>query len=435
MDWQLVLLIMFGGLIVMMAAGMPVAFSFLAINMVGLLVVRHGDMDLLVRSIFGSVTSFTLLPIPMFILMGDVLFQSGMGSIIIDSVDKWMGRLPGRMSLLAVGAGTLLATLTGASMASVAMLGSTLIPEMEKRGYKKPMSLGPILGSGGLATMIPPSGLAVLLGALGEISIGQILLAIILPGLLSAVIFTTYIVTRCRLDPTLAPPYEITRVPLSEKLAALAKHILPISIIVFLVIGLIVLGIATPTEAAVSGVLGTLLLVASHKRLSWAVMKKSLASTLHVTGMILFIIASSGAFSQILAFGGVSRNLTELATGLPVTPILIFIAMQLIVGILGMFMNVLPIMMITLPVFMPVVNGLGFNPVWFAVIYLINAEIAAISPPFGLNLFVMKGVAPPGTTMGDIYKAGLPFIVLNVIIMAIVIVFPAIALWLPGRMG
>lgn len=434
LTWQMVLLLMFGGLLALMATGMPVAFCFFAINIVGLLLIRGGDIDLLIDSIFGSVTSFTLLPIPMFILMGEVLFHSGMGGAIIDTVDKWLGRLPGRLSLIAVGAGVLFGTLTGASMASTAILGSTLTPDMEKRRYKKSMSLGPILGSGGLAVLIPPSGLAVLLGAIGEISIGKLLIAIILPGLLSACLFAAYVIIRCWLQPDLAPAYDVPRTPLSEKLMSLVRHVLPIGLVIFLVIGVILLGVATPTEAAASGAIGTFILAALHRQLSWETVKKSMWGTVQVTGMIFFIIAGSSAFSQVLSFGGAGKNLTEFAVGLSLHPMLIFIAMQLIVGIMGMFMSVLPIMMITLPVFVPVVHAFGFDPVWFGVVYLINAEIAAISPPFGLNLFVMKGVAPSGTTMGDVYKAGLPFIGLHATAMGLVIVFPAIALWLPSLM-
>ena len=324
--------------------------------------------------------------------------------------------------------------LTGASMGSIAMLGSVLVPEMEQRGYKKPMSLGPILGSGGLAIMIPPSSLAVLLGAIGEISVGRILIAIIIPGLVMAALYAIYIIGRCWLQPSIAPSYEVPPTPLLGKVIAGIRYVLPLGFIIFLVVGVIFLGIATPTEAAATGTLGTFILAAAFGKLNWGVVKKSIGSAFEITVMILMIITGATAFSQILAYTGASEGLTKFTIVLPLAPILIIIAMQVVLLFLGMFMSVVAIMLITLPVFVPVIIALGFDPVWFAVIYLLNMEMAATSPPFGLSLFVMKGVAPPGTTMGDIYRAALPFLYCDAIVMALIIAFPAIALWLPGLM-
>jgi len=419
-----------------MASGMPVAVCFMFINVAGMFVFFGGmnGLEQLTISIYSTLTSFILLPVPLFILMGEVMFHSGIAPVLIRTVDKWLGRLPGRLSLLAVAAGTLLSTLTGTSLASVAMLGSVLSPEMEKQGYKKSMSLGPILGSGGLAMMIPPSALAVLCGAIGEISVGKILMAIIMPGLLMAVIYAAYIITRCWLQSSIAPTYEVTPTPLSEKLRDTVQYVLPQGIIVFLVIGVIFLGIATPSEAAATGAIGTVVLALCYRRLNREIIKKVITSTLSIAGMLLLIIGGATAFSQILAFSGASAGLSAVATGLPLAPIFIIIAMQVVILILGAFMDVVSIMMITLPIFVPVVSSLGFNTVWFAVIFLINIEMAGISPPFGLSLFVMKGVASQDTTMGDIYRAAFPFLGLSLIAMALTIGFPILALWLPGRM-
>ena len=209
------------------------------------------------------------------------------------------------------------------------------------------------------------------------------------------------------------------------------RYILPVGLIVFLVIGVILLGIATPTEAAATGAIGGFLLAALNKRLNWEVVKKSIAGSVKVSVMIFLIITGAKAFSQILAFSGAGRGLIALATGLPLTPILIFLAMLAVLIFLGMFINIVTIMMITLPIYMPVIQTLGFDPVWFAVIFLLSMEMAATSPPFGLALFVMKGVAPKDTMMGDIYRAGLPFLVCDLIAIALIIAFPAVALWLP----
>ncbi len=436
MEWWLVFLLIFGSLLVLMALGLEIAICFLLVNVVGVFLLWGGEVGLmqLTYSIADSVATFTLLPLVLFILMGEVMFQSGVVPNMMDALDRWLGRMPGRLSLLAVGGGTLFATLTGASMGSVALLGATLVPEMEKRGYKKPMSLGPILGSGGLAIMIPPSGLAVLLGAIGEISVGKILIAIIIPGLLMAVLYATYIISRSVLQPHLAPPYMVPPIPISDRLIATVRYILPLGFIVFLVTGIIFLGVATPSEAAATGALGTFILAAAYKRLNWRMLKKTLGSTLEVVVMILLIIVGAKAFSQILAFSGATGGLSELATGLPLPPIFIIIAMQIVILFLGMFMSVVAIMMITLPIFVPVVLTLGFNPVWFAVIFLLNIEMATTTPPFGLSLFVMKSVAPPDTTMGDIFRAALPFLYCDAIAMVLIFVFPAITLWLPSIM-
>jgi len=436
MEWWLTLLIIFGSFAILLVSGMPVAFCFLVLNVIGVAFLWGGEAGLkqLTLSMFESVSSWSLLPVPLFIIMGEVMFHTGIAPLLIDAIDKWLGRLPGRLGLLAVGAGTLLSTLTGTSLASVAMLGSVLVPEMEKRGYKKSMCLGPILGTGGLAMMIPPSTLAVLLGCLGQISVGKLLIAIIVPGLLMATLYATYIISRCKLQPSVAPVYEVPAISLLEKITAVVRHILPLGLIVLAVTGTIFLGVATPTEAAAAGAFATFILAVAYRRLNWEVVKKSSLGTVQVTIMLFMIISGAKAFSQILAYTGATRGLIELAVGLPLAPIFIIVAMMVLVLIMGCFMDVVAMMMICLPVYIPVVNALGFDPVWFGVLFLLNVEMAATSPPFGLTLFVMKGVAPRDTTMGDIYRAGLPFLGCDLIVMALMIAFPAIALWLPGLM-
>jgi tripartite ATP-independent transporter DctM subunit len=436
LEWQLVLLFIFGSLVILMLTGMPVALCFILINMVGMYVFFGGvaGLEQLITSIYSSLNTFILLPVPLFILMGEVMFHSGIAPLLIETLDKWVGRIPGRLSLLAVAVGTLFSALTGTSLASVAMLGSAFVPEMEKQGYKKPMTLGPILGSGGLAMMIPPSALAVLCGAIAEISIGKILMAIILPGLLMAAVYAIYIIMRCFLRPDLAPVYDVPRIPLGEKLTATAKYVLPQGIVVFLVVGVIFMGIATPSEAAATGAFGTFIIALIYMRLTWDVTMKAVKGTLSVTGMLFLIIAGAMAFSQILGFSGASAGLTELATGLALPPIVIIIIMQVIILFLGGFMDVVSIMMIVLPIFVPLVQALDFSPVWFAVLFLLNIEMAGTSPPFGMSLFVMKGVAPKDTKMIDIYTAALPFLGCDLFVMIMLFVFPSLALWLPSMM-
>ena len=436
MEWYLALAIIVGMFLVLLLIGMPVAFSFLVVNLIGVVLWWGGTAGLsqLILSIRGSVATFALIPVPMFILIGEVTFHTGLASRAIECLDQWLGRLPGRLSLLAVAGGTLFATLSGSSVAGVATLGSVLVPEMEKRGYKKAMSLGPILGSGGLSIMIPPSALGVVLASLAKISVGAILVAIIFPGLLMSAIYAIYIITRCLLQPSLAPAYEVLSVPLAKRTADLVRYVLPLSVIVFLVIGVVFLGLATPSEAAAMGALASFLLAACYGRLNWESAKKSVSVTTRITVMMLMIFTGSVAFSQILAYTGATTGMCKFALALPLTPMMLMIMMQALLLVLGTFMEPMAIMMVTLPVFMPIVNSVGFNPLWFGAIMLLNMEMATLSPPFGLSLFAMKGVAPPDTTMGDIYWASLPFLALDLVAMAVMMIYPPLSLWLPGKM-
>ena len=437
MEWWVVLGIIFGSFLVLLLTGLPVAFCFTLVNLIGVFLFWGGEVGIrqLILSIADSVTLFALLPLPLFVLMGEVMFHSGIAPHMMDTLDKWLGRLPGRLSLLAVGGGTLFATLSGTAVAGVAMLGSLLMPDMEKRGYQKPMTLGPIMASGSLAIMIPPSALAVLLASLGQFSVGKLLIAIIFPGLLMALFYAIYIITRCSLQPSIAPSYEVRRIPLSQKLLSTVRYVLPLGSIIFLVVGLIFLGVATPTEAAALGTIGTFILAFLYKGLNRVVLSRTISSTLQVSVMIFLILTGSSVFAQILAFTGASRGLVELAVSFPLPPIMILIFMQIIMLIMGTFMEATSIMMVTLPIFIPIALALGFNPVWFGAIMLLNMEMGGVSPPFGLLLFVMKGVAPRDTTMGDIYKAALPFLGINSVVMALMIAFPVLVLWLPGVMN
>lgn len=426
MEWQITFAAIFGGLFICMASGMPIALAFLLLNVIGSYLLFGGlsGLDSLVMSMFSSVNSFALLPLPLFILMGELLFYSGIGPVLIDVLDKFMGRLPGRLALLSVAGGVLLSVLTGVSMGSVAMLGNTLLPEMEKKGYKRTLGMGAIMGSGGLAIMIPPSGLAVLIGAVGQISIGKLLIAMIVPGIIMALFYAIYIVGRCWIQPSIAPVYEVSAVSFRENLINAVRYLLPVGFIIFLVTGVIILGIATPTEAAATGTAGVFILVAGYGRLNREVVKKSVMGTLDVVGMIFLIICGAKAFSSLLSFSAVTEGLSENFLGL--SPLLFLIMSQVVVLIMGCFLDPASIMMITLPIFMPVVEELGFDAVWFGVLFLLNIEMGLLTPPFGLNLFVMRAVAPPGTTTRDIYISAVPFLVLDALVMALLIYFPII---------
>ena len=436
MEWWESFLFIMGGLFVLMFLGMPVAFTFLVVNLIGSYIIFGGIPGLLqlVIQISESLSTFTLVPVALFLLMGEIMFHSGIGFDLLDTLDKWFGSLKGRLALMAVGGGVLFSALTGNSMGSIALLGSTLVPEMEKRGYGKPMSLGPILGSGGLAIMIPPSGLAVLLGVVAELSIGKILIAIILPGIIMAVLYALYIIGRCVIDPDVAPAFEVERIPWSVKLRAGAVHIFPVGFIIFMVVGVIFVGLATPSESAASGALATFLLAVARRRMSWHVFRRAMAGSLEISVMLLLIISGALAFTQMLAFTGATEGLVNLVLSVDAGPLVVIGLMIFTVVLLGMVMGPVPIMLVTLPVFIPVVDKLGYDAIWFAVLYLIAIETGSTSPPFGAGLFVMKGVAPPDTTMSEIYRAAVPFLICDVLAILIIMAFPVIVTWPIAKM-
>jgi len=436
MEWWGYLIAFFSALAVLMLTGLPVAIAFLIVNMIGAYMLWGGlsGFNQLVLSIDSSISTFILVPVPMFILMGAIMFHSGIASRMIAVLDQWLGFIAGRLAVLAIGAGAMLGTLTGVAMGSVAMLGSTLAPEMERRGYAKAMSLGPILASGGLAILIPPSTLAIVVASLGGFSVAKILIGIIVPGLLLATMHIGYIILRVTLNPDLAPAYETERVPFAKRVKdALLYLIPPISIVVMVII-LIFFGIATPTEAAAIGTFLTFVLTALYGKLNWELLRTGVGQATQLSVMILFILTGSAGFSQLLSFSGATSQITQLATDLPVHPIVLLILMQLIVVFLGMFIEQTSIVLVTIPIFLPIVKQMGWDPTWFGIIMMVNLEMATITPPFGLSLFVMKGVAPPNTKMTDIYAAALPFICINILLMGMMIAMPALVLWLPDFM-
>ncbi len=436
MEWWVALAIILGSLLVLMILGIPTAFCFFIISLGGVFLLMGGQAGFkaLILSIRTSIADFSLIPLVLFFLMGSVLFESGIAPVLIGALDKWLGRMPGRLGLLSVLAGVLFATLSGSSMASVAMIGQTLSPEMEKRGYKKAMSLGTIMASGGLAMLIPPSGLAVFIAVMAEMSVGKLLIAMIIPGILMAIVLGIYIVGRCWLQPSIAPSYSAGNFTFSEKAKESAIYVLPMAIIVFLVTGIIFLGIATPSEAAATGCLGCFILAAAYRKLNWRVVKTSTESSLRAGVMVLIIMASAAAYSQILVFSGANQGLVDFLMGLHLPPVMAVIGIQILIAIMGCFMPVAGILMISLPLFTPIVIAMGMDPIWFGVMTLINCEMAGLTPPFGTNLFTMKAVAPKGTTLEEVYKAAVPIVMIDIFMIALLMVFPILTQWLPKMM-
>ncbi len=436
MEWYLVLLIMFGGLFVLMSAGMPVAFSFLVMSLVGSAVYLggHAGLHQLIYGSMQSVMSFTLLPVPLFIFMGELMFATRLGLLAIDTLDALMGRLPGRLSLLSIGSGGIVGALCGSALASTALHGRLLFPEMRERGYSKFMSLGPIVASGSLAMVIPPTALGVLLASLASVSVGNFLIGCIVPGILLVLVYGGYIVTVCMIRPDHAPPYEVSGEPVSRKAVLILKNVFPMALIVFLVTVTIYIGVCTPSESAALGAGGTMVLALFYRQLTWKVLREALDGALRTTAMIFFILVGSMAFSQILAFSGAGSTITQMTADLPLSPIILVICMQLMVIVLGAFMDQLSILMITLPIFMPIIRAIGFSDMVFIIMLLINVEMAGKTPPFGMSLFVIKGVVSEDVSTLDIYKSVVPFLFLDMLVMAMLLAFPVLVLWLPGMM-
>jgi tripartite ATP-independent transporter DctM subunit len=433
MEWWMVLVFFLGGLIVLLLTRFPVAFAFLLMDVLGILVfMGSAGLKNITLGIFSSLCTFTITPVPLFILMGELMYHSHVADIALDIMDRWLGRVPGRLGVLAAVSGTIFAATSGSTMANTAMLGTVLLPEMRKRGYSVSMSVGPILGSGGLAMLIPPSALAVILASIGGISVGGLLMAGVIPGVILGTFFSAYIILMAWLKPSCAPPYAVPPTPFWERMALTVTHLIPIAFIIFAVIGVIILGLATPTEAAASGTIATFVVTLIYRRFNWHVLKASLKGSIEIWVMVFMIIAGSSTFSMILAYTGASRGLLGLVENLSVHPILIVIGMQIIIAFMGCFMDGVSIMMICLPVFMPISTALGFDAIWFGVLFLINIEMGQLTPPFGMLLFVMKGVAPEDVKMEEIIWAAIPYMIFDMLIMAIIMVWPSIALWLPS---
>ena len=409
--WFVAFALMLGITIFLIALGLPVAFAFLGADVIGVILFMGGDAGLaqLVRNAANALTRFSLVPVPLFLIMGELFFHSGLGFRAFNALDKLFGRLPGRLSFVTIGGGTMFAALSGSSIASTALLGTLMVPEMKKRGYKNRLSIGPILGVGGLAILIPPSALAVLLGSLAYIDIGLLLIAGIVPGLLLATLYGIYIIISIRMDPDSAPAYDVSEISSRQKVLLVVRDVLPMSFIVFLVVGMIILGWATPTESAACGVAGVIILAACFRCLTTDVIIKSFLGATRVTVMMFMIILGASTFSKVLAFSGATTGLVEWVGTLTLTPIAALLIMFVIMLMLGAFMEQLSMMMLTLPIFVPLAHYYGFDLIWFGVIVLLALEMSLTMPPMGLLLFVMKGVAPPGTRLQDIWLAVIPF--------------------------
>lgn len=434
MEWYWILILIVIGILVFFATGTPVAFSFGLLNILGLYTFCGGwpALNIVSLSAFSSIANFVLVAIPMFVLMGDAITFSGMANRAFNVFDKLLGRIPARLAVLTVINAMMFGAVSGSSMACTAAIGKTMIPEMLRRGYDKILAIGSVIGGAALDILIPPSIIAVVYASIADISVGKLLIGGIIPGVMIGLMFILYVVIRAMIQPNLAPHYVPVKVKTIEKIRS-SVHILPLVFIFFLVMGLIYLGIATASEASALGAGGAFLLAALMGDLKWSNVKESLTGTVRVSCMVFLIIMGSKAFGQLLAYTGITSQLAQTIANLPVSRWWILIGMQIVVTFMGCLMDPTSIIFITIPIFTPIINILKFDPLWFAIIMLINLELGCITPPFGLNLYVAKGIAPREISMMDIFVSIFPFALLHMAGMVIVMLFPDLFLWLPNK--
>ena len=433
MTWWVAACLLFGALSLLFAAAVPAAFAFLGINIAGAWFWLGKDAGLiqLVRNGVASISSFSLTPIPFFVLMGEVLFHTGVALKAIDAIDRLIWRVPGRLSVVAVVAGTVFSAISGSTIATTALLGSLLLPQMLARGYHPNMAMGPIMAIGGVDMLIPPSALTVLLGSLAGISISQLLIAGIVPGTMLSLLFVGWIVLRAVTNPSLAPPFEHEAVRGWARWKPLIVYVMPLVMIFVVVVLAMAAGWATPTEAAAIGAVATVAVAWIYRALTWSNLMKALMGTAAISGAILFIIVGATTFAQILTFSGATNGLVEAIEQAKLAPWMVLAAMLAILLVLGCFVDQVSMMLITLPFFMPLVATYGFDPLWFGVLFLFCMQLGLLTPPFGMLLFTMKSVAPKHIAMQQIWHAVTPYVVMGLLGLLAVVLIPGLATWLP----
>jgi tripartite ATP-independent transporter DctM subunit len=433
-SWQAAAWLLLGGSTTLLFLGLPVAFTFLGINIIGAILFLGGEPGLvqLTRNSVDSVRSFSLTPIPMFVLMGEILFHTGLAVKVLDAFERLIIKVPGRLAVIAVVAGTIFSAISGSTIAVTAMLGSLMVPLMLDRGYHPMLATGPIMAVGALDMLMPVSALAVLLGSLSGISITRLLMGGFVPGMILKAAFVAYIIVCVKLNPSLAPTGQPPVYQGWERIKPLVKYVIPILSIFVIVVASMNVGWATPTESAAIGAFATMVLALAYRALTLEILLAALQGTVMISGMILFIILGATTFSQILSFSGASNGIVSLITGQGLSQNAIIGGMMLILIFLGVFVDQVSMMLITLPIFMPVVQTFGIDLVWFGVMFLICMQLGLLLPPHGLLLMTMKGVVPPQVRMSHIFRAVVPYVLLSLAMLALVFCVPAVALWLPN---
>jgi tripartite ATP-independent transporter DctM subunit len=433
MSIELITISMFGSLFFLLGLGLPVAFSCGSIGVIFTAFLQGpAAVNLVSTRIFGLMTNYLLAAIPLFIFMACILERSGIIEDLYELVYQWFGVLKGGVATATIFACTMLAAMVGVIGASEVTMGVIALPQMLKRQYDKFIACGSILAGGTLGILIPPSVMLIVYGLVDNSSIGRLYAGAILPGLMLASLFILYVTIRCYINPRLGPPVpKEERLPLGARVRLFGRVIAP-GILIFLVLGTIFTGIAAPTEAAGVGAAGAIILTSIQGRLKWKGIVQAAENTLKSSAMVMWTIFGANIFVGLYVMVGGGRFVTDLLLGSGLSPWGIIIIMQFILMFLGCFIDWVGIIMLCVPIFGPIVRQLGFDPVWFGVLFATNLQISFLSPPFGYALFYLKGVAPPEVSTTDIWKSSLPFMALQVLGVIMVMVFPQIALYLPS---
>ena len=431
MDSVTITLIVVGGFLVLLFLGMPVFGALGASSVTGILLVQGiRGLGAVPGVIYDRLAVFPLVAVPLFILMGEIIFHSGIGSNIFTATNRWFNKLPGSMGMASVAACAIFSALCGVSVAGAATIGSFAIPEMLRRGYDKSLATGCVAASGGLALLIPPSVALILYGVVGDESVGKLFIAGIVPGVVLAGLMMSYIFIVGIVRPDLAPRSD-EDVSWKMRFDALIQ-IWPVLLLIVLVLGSIYKGIATPTEAAAVGCIGAFVLAFSRRSLTWITFRAIMRSTIGTSAMIMLIFASALLFGYVLTRLQVPQELASCVAGLDMPNWVVLICVFALIYIMGMFMDVVSVILISTPILLPIILQMGYSSLWFGIVMAIACEIGTETPPVGLNLFVIKGVSPPSVTLMDVIRGAIPFALVETFGLIIFIVFPELVLWLPS---
>jgi tripartite ATP-independent transporter DctM subunit len=436
MESSFVLLFMFTSLIAFMLSGAGLAFVLGAIAFIStILLWGPSALIVAVLNTFETMTSESLMAIPLYVLMASILQKSSIIDALYDAMETWSARLNGGLAVGTIIICTILAAMTGVVGAAVAAMGILALPSMLSRGYHPPLALGAICAGGTLGILIPPSVVTIVYAITAQISIGKMFAAGIVPGLILAGSYIAYILIRTWINPSLAPkPDDMEDLPLGEKLAKLKSLILP-AFVVLGVLGSIYTGIATPTEAAAVGVLGAALSAMVTGRLSFTMLSGAATETLRVTAMILWITIGARAFISVFVATGGADSILGFVEGFEASRWVVLGVMVLVLVFLGLFLDEIGIILLCVPVFLPIIIALEFDPLWFGVLFMITAQMAYITPPFGYTLFYLKGVLPEGIGIGQVYRGVIPFFLIQVAVLILFAIFPSLVTWLPEALS
>lgn len=436
MSIELLSLLFFGALLFFLLLGLPLSFVLGGVSIIFLYFTwGPGSYYMIAAQMWGAMNKFTLVAIPLFVFMAMILERSNVARDLYEMMYLWFGRVAGGLAVGTVVICAIFSAMCGISGAAVVSMGTIALPSMLNRNYDRRLALGCINSGGGWGILIPPSIIMILYALISGESVGALFAGGVIPGLLLLVLVSAYILIRCIFQPHLGPPLPPeSRVGWGKKLSALRAVLLPLLIVV-MVLGSIVFGITTPTEAAAVGVAGSLISALVYRQLSWQMLKEAALRTLRLTGMIMWILFGAYCFTAAYTGMGANRLIEHFMAGVPGGPYGTLVFIMLIVFLLAMVLDPAGIMMICVPVFLPIIKAQGFDPLWFGILFVINMEIGYMTPPFGFNLFYLKGIVPSGITMGDIYRSVIPYTLVELAGLILILIFPQIALWLPRALG